>query len=209
MAKSKARHDPIAMTEEFSAATAYLIQTWANCETWFMRVLAILLRIDVTRCDLVFSSFTSTRARVGLVRRAAIMCLPHVRQIRHLNKLCNQFNSITTTRNKVCHAEYLIGPHGNSVVGLLSTNFTRGDFDGTNHHEKRNIDQGFINEIHFAGTVAVKLANSLERFMKIHAASVLELPRLQPAPLAQIQKSKRRRRGHQNRRATKPPRRAP
>jgi hypothetical protein len=71
------------LTEDFSLRSAYLVQMWANCESWFPHILAVLLKTDVQRANLVFFSFTSTRARVDLVKRAAIMCLPKPRSIRH------------------------------------------------------------------------------------------------------------------------------
>lgn len=182
--------EAIALTKEFSERSAFLIQMWANCETWFMRILAILLRIDVRRADLVFSSITSTRSRIDLVRRAGIMCLPHARDVRHLFKLCNQFNTVTTLRNTICHSQYGITAKKLAIDGLLSTNYQRPDFDGTNAQQYRTLDKGFINEIAQSSRLTVSLCGRLERFQKNHAGHILEQPRSQPVPLDKILKSK-------------------
>jgi hypothetical protein len=183
----------IELTHDFSVESANLIQMWANAETWFIHILAMLLRCDLKRADLVFYSFTSTRARVDLIRRAAIMCLQYPRDIRHLFKMCKQFDGITSTRNKICHAEYHIGPGRRTVIGLVSTNYQRSDFDGINHFEYRDIDRGLINELKQARHNAVSLCGRLARFVKNHTADVLKRPRSQPAPLDKIHKSRPRR----------------
>lgn len=181
----------IVLTSEFSTASAKLIQMWANCESWFPHILSILLRTDIERARLVFSTLTSTRARIDLVRRAGIMCLPHNRDIRHLQKLCQEFDHVTKKRNLICHAEYGIGPRQESITDLMSTNYQRSDFNGTNQFEFRRIDRGFVNEITQATKSAMSLCVRLERFKKRHEAHVLVLPRSQPAKYFQTQKSKR------------------
>ncbi len=151
----------------------------------------ILLNVHPRVADLVFSSFTSTRARVELVRKASIMCLPHEQHIQHLEKLCNQFDSVSQMRNKLCHAEYMLGPRNLSVIGLLSTNYQRKDFDGTNQYEQRQIDKGFLNEIRQASRAAVSLCHRLERFEKKHKGHVLAQPRSQPVMLRKRQPNPR------------------
>src|SRR5262249_43559333 len=91
-------------------------------------------------------------------------------------------------------SEYTITAHRRAISGLLSTNYQRRDFDGTNHREYRAIDRGFLNEIQQMSRVAVSLCGRLERFQKRHAGHVLKQPRSQPVPLDEILKSKARRR---------------
>lgn len=63
MQKSKTtKAQQIALSNELSRHISFLVQMWANSETWFMRVLAVLLRVDVRRADLIYSNMTSTRA---------------------------------------------------------------------------------------------------------------------------------------------------
>jgi hypothetical protein len=195
---------------DFRMQLSRLVVTWANCETWFMRLLAVLLRTDVGRADLVYSSMTSTRARTEIVKRLALQCLPDVRQIRHLYKLCNEFKAVTELRNRLCHSQYLFKPSTMTLTEILSTNFQRSDFDGTNEQIVRRIDRGFINEVTQASNKAVSLSGRLERFMKsIDGGVVLELPRDTPVPLDKLQKKKLRPRANSKKSPTPQKRRAP
>src|SRR5580692_10685516 len=97
-AQNKGRQPTPAQREidkQFLHRLAMLVMMWANAESWLHRVLAVLLRIDISLAALILTSFTSTRARTELVDRAAIMCLPDARRVRHLKRLIAEFRSVT------------------------------------------------------------------------------------------------------------------
>lgn len=187
----KAREKKLAKNSaDLEVAIGVLVTNWANCETWFMRVFAILMRVDTKRADLMFASIGSFRGRLELVQRAAIMCLARPRDVRLLQKLCREFRSVTELRNKVCHGEYSLDPSRTYIVGIWSSNFSRSDFNGTNQYEHRYIDRGFINEMTNARTRAYSLAGRLQRFVKTKAEHVLEQPRDTPLRLPKPRKAK-------------------
>lgn len=103
-----------------------------------------------------------------LVERAALMCLKQIRDIRHIHKLCREFTSVTKMRNYLCHSQYEIDSTKKAVIGILSTDYQRQDFDGTNHQQFRTIDQGILNEIKQASRRAVSLCGRLASLAHVH-----------------------------------------
>jgi hypothetical protein len=77
--------DQALVDHDFSVESANLIQMWTNAESWFVHILAMLIRCDLKRADLLFFSFTSTRARIDLIRRG----LQYPRDTRHLFKMAS------------------------------------------------------------------------------------------------------------------------
>lgn len=194
--RRKARKVPLGRLEEidseFREMLGLVVTMWANAESWLPRVLAILLRIDVGRAGLIHSSFTSTRARVQLVERAAVMCLRDARRVRHLKKLTSEFATVTRMRNSLCHSEYSVDRTESAFTGMWAANFDRRDFDGTNAYKFRDIDRGMINEMRGAYLRARSLCGRFERFVKNAPPFVLERPRDTPLPPPQTGKSKSR-----------------
>jgi hypothetical protein len=187
--RKKSNENIVDMSDRFERVLSKLVIQWANCDTWLMRVMALLFRIDLGRADLIYSSFTSSRARGEMVDRAAIMCLAHARDVKHLQKLLREFKRVTATRNTFCHASYWVGANGNAVVTYQESNYRRDNFDGTNAVEIRPIDGDTINQVRQAWFKARSLSNRFQRFVQTKPARVLELPRDQPLPLHKIQKS--------------------
>jgi hypothetical protein len=162
---------------------------WANAESWLIRTLAVILGISPAKADVVFYTITSSRSRVELVQRAAIMFLRKPAQARHLMKLLREFGAVSRLRNQVCHAQYIVDSSGNALTYLLSTNYARSDFDGTNHEQERRIDKGLINEVTQARRKAVSLCGRLKRFVSRKPA-VLRQPRDTPLQLRKSRKTK-------------------
>ena len=176
--------------KQFLHRLAMLVMMWANAESWLHRVLAVLLRINPSLASLVLTSFTSTRARTELIERAAVMCLPDARRVRHLKRLIADFRSVTKMRNDLCHSQYDLDPTETVLTGLFATNFQRQDFDGTNFGNHRRIDRGFLNEIAQAHRKAVSLCSRFERFVKRAPPFVLEQPRATPLLLLKRRRAK-------------------
>ena len=126
-------------SQNFERELSKLVVNWANCETCLVRVLARILRIHPTKADVLFYAITSTRGRTELVERVGMMYLQNDRDIRHLQKLLRGFQSVTKMRNEVCHAEYGVRG-GNVLTHVITTKYSRSDFDGTNYFEVHNID---------------------------------------------------------------------
>jgi hypothetical protein len=193
--------------EAFRYAVVNLIVGWAAAETWFTHIFAKLMRIDDGRAQAVMGSITTTRARVDLVQRIAVMCLSDVQQIRQLNKLCQEFRSITTLRNTLVHAYYERWSARDNLMlkALRQTNFQRSNFDGTNAFEVREITDEFVEEIEKAARRAFRLTFRFGYFEGHLQYFVSKLPRDTPLPLELVRKpkvSRPRRKKHQ-----RPPRR--
>lgn len=187
-----------------------VVSLWANAENWFVGVCEILLRTQRWQAWLVMSSMGSTRGRVELVQRLAIMVLPQARQIRHLNKLCKEFKAVSELRNRLVHSHYTFANTvGSGEVGAVSqlrfVNFYKSNFDGTNPFDERYVDWGLINEMAQMAKRASSLTIRLSRFCDRHWESVLELPRDTPLPPDLIHKSKSHR-SHRGRRPKPKPR---
>src|SRR6516164_5772134 len=118
----------IEVDRQFREALGKLIIMWANAESWFHRVLAVLLKTDIARAELVYTNTVSTRARVDLVTRCGIMVLKDARRANHLKNLARDFGAVSRLRNKLCHATYEIHPSKIFPTGILFTNFQRSDF---------------------------------------------------------------------------------
>jgi hypothetical protein len=178
------------LNKEFSDALASLIVQWANCDTWLVSILELLFRIDERRAHLIYASFTSSRARAELADRAAIMCLQHPRDVRHLQKLLKEFKATTRTRNRFAHASYHVGFNGMLITSFTSWEFSGSHFDGTNAFDHRELDGNIINEIRQADRKAGRLCARFRRFAATKPAVVLKLPRDTPLPLPKIRKKR-------------------
>jgi hypothetical protein len=186
--KIRFEKDELAQIErEFKDALAALIIQWANCDTWLVRILALLFRIDYDRAHLIYASFTSSRARAELADRAAIMCLQHPRDVRHLQKLLREFKGVTRTRNKFAHAQYTFT---SQVLTYMSWEYFGQHFDGTNAVEERVIDRNTLNELRQADHKAGRLCLRFRRFADTKPAVVLAQPRDTPLPLAKTRKKR-------------------
>ncbi len=176
--------------DEFQQYVYLLITHWANAETWFFRVLAELMRTDFGRADLIFSSITSTRARIELTRRAALMCLSSEQKFRAFDRMFDDFKKVSKMRNEICHSEYVPDETRTIMASIMTTNFSRQDFDGTNYLHERYIDRNYVNEIKQAYLAASRLCDRLERFVKTLPPYVLEQPRDKPLRLRKRPKTK-------------------
>jgi hypothetical protein len=196
----------LALSEDFCEQLSFLIISWCNCESWFVRVFTELLKVDSARADLVYYSINSTRARIEMVQNLAILCMKDVRNVRHLLKLCREFKSVTELRNRLSHGEYEIALYRSAVTGIISANYKAGSFDGTNAFVYRKVDKAFINEVKQAGRRASSLSSRLARFVALMSGRVLKRPRRQPLPLNMLHKP-RSPRPHHGKRST--PKRQP
>jgi hypothetical protein len=188
--RSRTKAELAEIDREFREALSNLVIMWANAESWFHRVLAVILKIDVALANLLYTNTVSTRARVDLVQRCGFMCLAEARLVRHLKKLASDFEAGSRIRNKLCHATYEIHPSREFPTAIIISNFQRSDFDGTNYQEVRAIDRGLINEIWQEYRKAVSLCGRLERFVKTAPKHVLPTPRTTPLQLSKRRKGR-------------------
>ena len=182
--------------EAFRMQLTNLIVTWGNCEAWFVNIFARLMRVDYGRAEAVIRSIASTRGRVDLVQRIAIMCVSDIGKLRSLNKICKEFKAVNTLRNTLVHAVY--STYGerdyNSLRSFTHINFQRSNFDGTNFQETREIDEKLIEEITLAARKAQKLSRRLHYWYDSTHFLISRRPRDKPLQLDLIHKSKSRHR---------------
>lgn len=196
--KARSAEEMLLVDQRFREWFVNLLTIWANAESWFAGIGMTLLQVDAKRASVILGSFNSTRAKVDFVQRVAIMTLADARKIRHLNKLCREFKSVTEMRNRLAHSLYTFrdvkgsGPAG-AFDSIEYRNYQRSDFDGTNSSTTRIIDRAFVNEIEHAARRAGQLTKKFERFCKYASSHVLELPRDTPLPLHEIHRPRLRR----------------
>jgi hypothetical protein len=53
IARKKTNEELSDISERFERVLSKLVIQWANCDTWLMRVMALLFRIDFGRADLI------------------------------------------------------------------------------------------------------------------------------------------------------------
>jgi hypothetical protein len=182
--------------QDFQLYFTNLITSWANCESWFIDVLAVLLRTDQERAAAILYSIVSTRARVELVQRLGIMCLPTADLVRRLNRICKGFKKVTTLRNTLCHSQYSwYGPAEgwDAIKGFSQFNFAKSNFDGTNYREETELDDDFLKELRDAIIKVNGINRQLRRFKVRVAGRVLKRPREWPLQLEEHHKPKVRR----------------
>jgi hypothetical protein len=195
-------NDRMYLDQEFRAYLVNLISLWSNCETWFVGIFEKLMRIDYGRAWAVIGSIPTTRARVELVQRVAIMCIPDAAKLRAFNRLCKDFRKITTLRNFLMHSTYQHygETDGYAIKSLANRNYLRGNFDGTNAEEVRQMDEELVEEIRLAAIRAGRLSSRFNYFygsLQYHVSkrprdTPLQLDLLRPPRLPQHRRGKRR-----------------
>ncbi|WP_342363460.1 hypothetical protein [Terrarubrum flagellatum] len=89
-----------------------LICSWSNNESMLIYVLMMLLRTDQASAAIVFATLNTTRARLDLIQRLALLHLKDKALDRDLKKLIARFNDSTRLRNEFNHCIYSVDDHG-------------------------------------------------------------------------------------------------
>ena len=153
-----------------------LMVQWANCESWFIKLLAALLRSDTYRAEIVFYTLTTAVARRTLLHRLFMIYVtdPDLRD--KIRNLLDRFKTVTDTRNKFAHAEYQFQPLPPYIV---STKFSA-DFDGTKWKNQIYINKNLLNEVKQGILNCVNLTYEVVGFVNDVSPAILEKP---PMPL--------------------------
>jgi hypothetical protein len=85
---------------------------WSNNESMFVYVLMLLLDTDDLRAAIVFSGLNTTRARIDLIRRLAIVTISDPAIAQTLTRLMKKFDLCTQIRNEFNHCVYDLNEHG-------------------------------------------------------------------------------------------------
>lgn len=122
--------------------------SWSNNESMFIYVLMLLLDTDEAAAAIVFSTLNTTRARLDLIQRLAVIRITN-RQVREeLDQLIERFNVTTRLRNEFNHAMFVLDDHGNIThTQSLRIVEQRGRFK---FGETRKVDEARMQEISLA-----------------------------------------------------------
>jgi hypothetical protein len=85
---------------------------WSNNESMLVYVLMILLDTDEVSAAIVFSTLNTTRARVDLIRRLAMVRITDPVVAQTLTRLLKRFDAYTQIRNEFNHCVYSLNEFG-------------------------------------------------------------------------------------------------
>lgn len=89
-----------------------LVFSWSNNESMFIYILMILLETDEATAAIVFVTLNTTRARLDLIQRLAVVKITDPAVARALDGLIKQFNKCTRLRNEFNHCMYVLNDQG-------------------------------------------------------------------------------------------------
>lgn len=119
--------------------------SWSNNESMFIYVLMLLLDTDEVSAAIVFSTLNTTRARLDLIQRLAIIRIMKKEVREELDELIERFTVATRLRNEFNHAMFMLDEHGYIThTQSLRIIEQRGRFK---FGETRKVDQARIDEL--------------------------------------------------------------
>lgn len=86
--------------------------SWSNNESMFIYLIMLLLDTDETAAAVVFSTLNTTRARIDLIRRLALLRINDKSISRELDELIARFDVSTRLRNEFNHAVFDVDAKG-------------------------------------------------------------------------------------------------
>jgi len=169
---------------EFRALVARLTINWANLESLFCPLTAVLLKTDVYRAEVVFYSYYGAAARLEFISRLIKMFIRNSAIKKRALSYLKRFRKLTALRNEFVHAvyQYPIGPQakaGDPFEMIISVRFG-GDFTGTDYVRFRRVDRSTLNELRQAGNACDTLNADLKKLLKSLGRYVRDSP---PKPL--------------------------
>jgi hypothetical protein len=199
-----------ALDAEFRLYFTDLLTGWATCESNLRLILAELLTTEQNVANLVMYSILSTRGRVDMINRLAIMRLGNRRKVKHLQKLLKEFKAVTELRNRLAHAVFdfkasnMAGEIG-VVVGGTFVNFIKSNFDGDNMYEEIAINRDLFNQMRQMTLRARSLAGRFIKFAGYFRGVHIDPLSIPPSQLWKLRKAKSRPLGPQKAKARKRP----
>jgi hypothetical protein len=85
---------------------------WSNNESMFIYVVMVLLDVEEVDAAIVFSTLNTTRARLDLVRRLAMVKIRDPATAQVLKRLIKRFEAGTRLRNEFNHCMYTLNAQG-------------------------------------------------------------------------------------------------
>jgi hypothetical protein len=108
----KAARDTAAGRQNLMTLIGQLVFSWSNNESLLIYVLMLLLRTDERSAAVVFSTLNTTRARLDLVRRLALLHLHDPAARAEIDRTIELFNDANRIRNEFMHAMYFVNEQG-------------------------------------------------------------------------------------------------
>jgi hypothetical protein len=122
--------------------------SWSNNESMFIYVLMLLLDVDEVAAAIVFSTLNTTRARLDLIQRLAVIRIARKEVREDLEALIERFTAATRLRNEFNHAMFMLDEHGDIThTQSLRIVEQRGRFK---FGETRKVDKERIDEMYAA-----------------------------------------------------------
>ncbi|ODR97280.1 hypothetical protein AUC70_12980 [Methyloceanibacter stevinii] len=119
--------------------------SWSNNESMFIYVLMLLLDTDEVSAAIVFSTLNTTRARLDLIQRLALIRIGQTEVRDELDGLIERFTVATRLRNEFNHAMFMLNAQGDIThTQSLRIVERRGQFK---FGETRKVDQARIDEM--------------------------------------------------------------
>jgi hypothetical protein len=156
---------------EIVAHIGRLMTQWANLESWFIKLLAVLLRCDSHRAELVFYTITTAVTRRTLLSRLLMVYVTDEQLRDKFTNLLDRFKSVTETRNKFAHAQYRFREDQYMMTSRFGA-----DFDGSAWSTRYDFDKNLLNELKQGILNCLNLTDELVDFVKELAPNVLEKP---------------------------------
>lgn len=131
--------------------------SWSNNESMFIYVLMLLLDTDEISAAIVFSTLNTTRARLDLIQRLALIRITQKEVRQELDALIDRFTTATRLRNEFNHAMFMLNEQGDIThTQSLRIVEQRGRFK---FGETRKVDKARIDEM----SAAIRDLRSLNR----------------------------------------------
>lgn len=119
--------------------------SWSNNESMFIYVMMLLLDTDEVSAAIVFSTLNTTRARLDLIQRLALIRIAHAEVRQELEDLIERFNKATRLRNEFNHAMFMLNEQGDIThTQSLRIVERRGQFK---FGETRKVDNERVEEM--------------------------------------------------------------
>lgn len=128
---------------ELVALIGRLLVQWSNLESWFVALLARLLKTDPHRAEIIFYTITTAVSRRTLLTRVFMTYVEDDELQKRFLSLLGKFKAVTAIRNRFAHSQYQFQINNQHMV---TTNFPN-DFDGSTWTESRPIDKALLGEV--------------------------------------------------------------
>lgn len=98
--------------EQVLALIGTMSFSWSNNESLLIYVLMLLMRTEQAIAAVVFATLNTTRARIDLINRLALMRSLDKATSGDLETIIDQFNRLTRVRNELNHSMFVLNERG-------------------------------------------------------------------------------------------------